>query len=292
MNAIWRDRLQRRRDAPTEPRLRAPAAGRALPRAAARPSNRTSRSRSRPSPTCGRAGSPAGSRSAASTSAITGCSAIAGASRSLRSLPAQSIKLRDRSPACPRRTVDAGAVLSPAERPKRREHVPGRDRHAGIDQHGGHLRQDRADRTGSRRCRASRAAADRGRPARRRRSRGRRHQAADRRAQCRWRAPAAASAAAASAEPPPSPAATGSCFDSAKRPSLQPLDPLGKRAGGLEHEIVGGLAGGRRGRAVDGRASSAPPGANVNASPMPANTTRLSSHDSRRRDGRARAASD
>jgi hypothetical protein len=48
-------------------------------------------------------------------------------------------------------------------------------------------------------------------------------------------------AAAASLEPPPNPAATGSRFESRKRPTLT-RHTLGERVSGLEHEIVSALA--------------------------------------------------
>ena len=82
-------------------------------------------------------------------------------------------------------------------------------------------------------------------------------------------------AAAASAEPPPSPAETGRRFDSVKRPSLRPSTRSASERAALSTRLsatspaaaaVGPLT----------ASAKAPPGAKDNASPTPANATRLS----------------
>ena len=100
---------------------------------------RTSQSRSRPSPTCGQGGTRE-SAQGRSTSAMTGCSAIAGASRSLRrAVKRRKQRVGARTEANKVRPVSSGA--DKARRGKCRKHVPGRNRHARIDQHRRQLRQ-------------------------------------------------------------------------------------------------------------------------------------------------------
>ena len=136
-------------------------------------------------------------------------------------------------------------------RRKRLEHVPGRHRDAGIDQHRGQFRQGERIGQDARRCRASCAPSDRGRPARRRRSRCAASRTRASSSERSFTRASSRSAAAASDEPPPSPAATGSSFSSRKRPSRNPVDAFGERARRLEHEIVAARARRFRGRAGD-----------------------------------------
>ena len=194
-----------------------------------------------------------------------------------------------------RQATIAGAASphAPAGRQReRREHVPGRHRDARIDQHRGERRQR------ERRRQHLADAAHHARP----RIEADRHVGADRRAPpCSRRGSSSVSrlarasrrsAAAASDEPPPRPAATGRRLSSVKRPSLRPGDFGRERARRLEHEIVVDRPGRGRGRAATverqrraRRQASAgrrrrrtPPGCRA--------------RDSRRRGGRARAASD
>ena len=187
------------------------------------------------------------------TSAIVGSSSIAGASRSLRSLTSAAHKRGGLpSPLFNGRGTGAGGACGQRSRLKCREHVLGRHRHAGIDQHRRQRRQ--IERVGQDLADAAHHA----RP----RIETDRHVGAGR--ACRLPSAAGSSsamplarassrsAAAASAEPPPSPAATGSRFDSAKRPSLSPPIRSASVARGLEHEIVGDVARGRCGRSAHG----------------------------------------
>ena len=101
-------------------------------------------------------------------------------------------------------------------------------------------------------------------------------------------------AAAASAEPPPSPAATGKRFDQAEAArACKPSTRAAQRAGGLEHEIVGG---GRRLPAAVGPSTlerERAPGRQASARRRRRRRRPgFRCRDSRRRGGRARAASD
>ena len=260
-----------------------PTSAAARPRCCAPPpqpraATRTARSRSRPSPTCARAGSPAPRAAPRAPRRSTGCSSIAGGSRSLRS-PASTLEqavaiARQRLRAAPARRTRAARLEA-----QHREHVLGRHRDARIDQH---RRQASAASSGadsiSPMPRISRGRGSRqtgtSAPIRARRL----DAAADRRARGGWRAPAAASAAAASDEPPPRPAATGRRLSSVKRPSFRPGTSRGERARGLEHEIVVERAGLPRRSAPRTVERQAPrPARSVSRSADAANTTRLSS---------------
>ena len=214
---------------------------------------------------------------AASTSAIGGAIASAGASRSLPALPSQAS-----SASGSRGTVTGGPSVScPASRP-----CPGTKPSA---RNTGAVATAMPGCTISRPSRGRSSGDDKMSPMpRMMRGRGSRQtgmsapvtRAASRSRGSSSERPLAAamnrSAAAASADPPPSPAPAGSCLSSAKRPSLSPsIRSAAARtarntrlsASGPESDAVG---------PVTVRPSGAP-GQNVSSSPNGAKATRLSS---------------
>ena len=185
---------------------------------------------------------PPSARRSLSTSAMIGCSAIAGASRSLRSSadgPKELAVGEDRiTLPCPggdgtdAPVLVAGFSRSAANTSFVGTATPGLTRTAGNlgRSIGGErispmprIERGRGSRQTGTSAPVARAAAI---------SRG--SSSAMRLARARSR-----SAAAASAEPPPNPAATGSRFAKAKRPSFNPSTRVGQCPRSLEHEIVG-----------------------------------------------------
>ena len=187
--------------------------------------------------------------------------------------------MRDTSASASASIVDEDRPSWPARRQRRRrerrEHIPGRHRHARIDQHGRQFRQlerlgqDLADAAHHARARIE---ADRHVGAGRARGRDqprvveRKTVLAREQAQRRGRIGRAAAEAGRDRQ------AASSSREAAEP---QAFDPLGECARGLEHEIVG-----RRARRLGGRSGDVEreraPGAKSSRSPTSANTTRLS----------------
>ncbi len=245
----------------------------------------------RPSPTCGPARNAAGCSAPTSTSATAGASAIAALSRSLAWLKRNRTSWSRLVIAVS--TVRSAGTTGVAGGFQRANTALVASATPGLTSTRLERRQLEADRTELRRCRASAACADRDKPAHRRRWRGPPRRAAGRRRARPFARANSRSAAAASAEPPPRPAATGSLLSRSKVPSADGRQCATASARAALSTRLSAVAPACAALGPRTSSASSPPGEKAQAV-ADARRTRpgFRSRDSRRRGGRAPAASD
>ena len=214
---------------------------------------------------------PSAARIDASASPIAGASAIAAVSRSLRA-PAMAATSRGRSSAGS--IAGCGEAVPRSPRAERPEHRRGRDRNAGVREHGKERRQAQG-RTQHLAGPGHHAGARfEGTPARRRRCPSPPPGSPDRRGARPLRRARSRSAAAASAEPPPRPAATGRRFVRWKAPVRSPGTRRASARAALRTRLSASPPAAFAVGPETDRLSA--PGSRLRSSPVPAKATRLS----------------